>query len=305
MDVGQTQLDAGSFAHGLRTAMRVRGSTLEQVQRELAERGVVVSSVTLSYWSRGRSQPERAASLRAVRLLEDILDLPTGELTGLLAPPRPRGPRRAHLGARVDRGQLWDQSHRLESVMSEIGSVDEERLCLLAVHDRFLIDARHRPVSLSVTKVLRAQADRVDRALIIYQTGEPGCPIPRASVTRGGWLGRVRCDEDAGFLVAEVLFERVIDRGETAVVECAVEYVGAPEPMTEYDRRLPHAVRNYLLEVDFHPTALPVRCYETSRPTVGAPHRDLRELTLGGAPHAHRTLFDVPAGIHGLRWEWD
>ena len=295
-----------SFAHGLRTAIRLRGLTLDEVQRRLADRGVLVSSVTLSYWSRGRSQPERAESLRAVGLLEGILDVPTGALVGLLAPPRPRGPRRAHVPVSVDRWQLWDQAHRLDTVLAKVGSLDDERLCLLFVHDRLEVDDRHRPVRITVTEVLRAQRDRADRALFIFHTGEEGGHTPEPSVLRGGTLGRVRTDEDAGFVVSEVLFDRLLDRDETIVVEFALTYVtGIPPSIVEYDRRLPHPVRQYLLEVDFHPHAVPVRCYETERPTIDVQRRDLREVTFGGAARAHRALFDVGAGIHGLRWEWD
>lgn len=297
-------LESGSFAHGLRTAIRLRGLTLERVQHELADRGVVVSSVTLSYWSRGRSQPERAESIRAVRLLEGILDTPTGSLTALLAPPRPRGPRRTHVAVSIDRQRLWTEAHRLDRVMAQLGSLDEERLCLLSVHDRFQLDERRRPTRLSITEVVRAQRDRVDRALVIFQGRELG-RTPRLSVVRGGWPGRVRTDEGAGFLVAEVMLDRVIHRDETAVIECALQYSGEPEPMTDYDRRLAHVTRNYLLEIEFHPTALPVRCHATTRPSIEHVRRDVRELTLGGAPHAHLALFDVEPGIHGLRWEWD
>jgi hypothetical protein len=297
-------LESGSFAHGLRTAIRMRGLTLEQVQHELADRGVTVSSVTLSYWSRGRSQPERVQSIKAVKLLETILDTPSGSLTALLAPPRPRGPRRAHVAVSIDRRRLWDEPHRLDRMMAQMGSFDDERLCLLSVHDRFQLDERRRPARLSITEVLRAQRDRVDRALVIFQGRELGC-TPRLTVVRGGWPGRVRTDDKAGFLVAEVMLDRILDRGETAVIECALQYGGRPEQMTDYDRRLPYATRSYLLELEFHPAALPVRCHTTTRPSIEHARRDTGELSLGGAPHAHLALFDVEPGIHGLRWEWD
>jgi hypothetical protein len=297
-------LESGSFAHGLRTAIRLRGLTLEQVQHELADRGVVVSSVTLSYWSRGRSQPERAESIKAVKLLEGILDTPTGSLTALLAPPRPRGPRRTHVAVSIDRQRLWDEAHRLDRVLAQLGFLDEERLCLLSVHDRFQLDEHRRPVRLTITEVLRAQRDRVDRALVIFQGRELG-RTPKLTVVRGGWPGRVRTDEGAGFLVAEVMLDRVIDSGETAVIECALNYGGQAEPMTDYDRRLPYATRSYLLEIEFHQTAMPVRCHATTRRTIENARRDVHELSLGGAPHAHLALFDVSPGIHGLRWEWD
>ena len=86
-------LDAapGGFADLLNVAVEASGLTLYAIQRQLALSGVNVSVTTLSYWRRGRSRPERAASLRAVPLLEELLGLPDQALSGRLGSPRPRG----------------------------------------------------------------------------------------------------------------------------------------------------------------------------------------------------------------------
>ena len=81
----------GAFADTLRAAIRDSGLSLDRIRDRLWQRGVTVSLATLSYWQSGRSRPERPASLRALRVLEDELGLRPGELSALLEPPRPRG----------------------------------------------------------------------------------------------------------------------------------------------------------------------------------------------------------------------
>ncbi|MBO3747913.1 hypothetical protein J5X84_17715 [Streptosporangiaceae bacterium NEAU-GS5] len=84
-------LRTGPFDEALRAAITARGLSLERLHVRLAERGVRISLASLSNWQRGRSRPERSASLAAVRELEAILGLPAHSLVTLLGPRRPRG----------------------------------------------------------------------------------------------------------------------------------------------------------------------------------------------------------------------
>lgn len=77
--------DAGPFAVSLRAAIRARGLGLERIRYRLRARGTPVSLATLSHWQSGRCQPERPESLAALAALEEILEVPRGSLTGLLA----------------------------------------------------------------------------------------------------------------------------------------------------------------------------------------------------------------------------
>ncbi|GFN04613.1 hypothetical protein Smic_31690 [Streptomyces microflavus] len=104
IDGGATEADA--FPTALRDALGRRGLSLERVSERLRARGIGVSQATLSSWQRGRSQPERARSLRAVEVLEEILDLPGGALRSLLGPRRPRG-RVAPARARGRPSRCW------------------------------------------------------------------------------------------------------------------------------------------------------------------------------------------------------
>ena len=73
-------LRTGPFHLALRCALTVRGLALTRVQHKLAQRGIKVGVTSLSYWQQGARRPQRPESLRAVRALEEVLDLPAHSL---------------------------------------------------------------------------------------------------------------------------------------------------------------------------------------------------------------------------------
>lgn len=80
-------LATGPFAPALRAAIRARGLGLERIRYRLRGRGVSISLATLSHWQSGRCRPERQESLRVLRHLEAVLELPPRSLTQLLDVP--------------------------------------------------------------------------------------------------------------------------------------------------------------------------------------------------------------------------
>ncbi|WP_311931138.1 hypothetical protein [Microbispora sp. H11081] len=180
-------LRSGPFERALRAAIRTRGLSLDRLHSRLRERGFEVSMSSLSYWQRGRSRPERAASLAAVRELEVILSLPEYALIGLLGPPRPRGRR-------------------------------PETLTVLSHHEQAVVSAglRHR---VSARVVLRAAAPGVDR----YEVTHP--PGTRLLRTRGCRPGRG--GDDGSGLLTELIFPHPLATGETHVVEYVTDVAAA------------------------------------------------------------------------------
>lgn len=78
-------LHTGPFHLALRTALAVRGLPLQRVQHHLAHRGIRVGVTSLSYWQQGARRPQRPESLKAVRALEEVLQLPGNSLLRLLS----------------------------------------------------------------------------------------------------------------------------------------------------------------------------------------------------------------------------
>src|SRR3989442_8044626 len=77
-------LRGGPFHIALRAAIAARGLPLQRVQHHLSRYGVKVGVTSLSYWQQGARRPQRPESLRAVRALEEILQLPEESLIRLL-----------------------------------------------------------------------------------------------------------------------------------------------------------------------------------------------------------------------------
>src|SRR6188768_24036 len=113
-------LRTGPFSAALHLAIEDRGLRLEELQERLSAGGVSVSLAMLSYWRRGRSQPERPESLRAVQLLEEILRLPTGSLSAQLGPRRPRGRWPKQPPGKLDVDRLFVDGESVIRIMSEL-----------------------------------------------------------------------------------------------------------------------------------------------------------------------------------------
>jgi hypothetical protein len=95
-----------------------------------------------------------------------------------------------------------------------------------------------------------------------------------------------------GFLVVELLFDRVLRKGESIVIEH--ELVNqAPCPLaTNYERKFRLPAHEYVLEVTFE----------------GAPPVSVTQLADDSSVQPSRTLLDVALdvrpGVRGFRWTW-
>lgn len=306
------------FAGALRQAIAASGLTLERIRHRLGRRGLTVSVATLSYWQRGRSRPRSSAIVTA---LEEILGVPPGTLTGLLDDPAPaasplRGRARRGTaapppnGARARAaGDLWPDPDRYARLVGQLDRSGDHRLDRLSIHDIYRLDEERRSWTLSVRAVLRAAGDDIDRVVCTHWTGgTPAHDGPRTdglAAARYCRPGRVRA---AGGLVAfELVFDRVLAAGDTAVVEYDLGPItGADaDPVPDgYDRRFPHPVHDYVAVVEFLGDRLPARCYGFTAEASAAPRRRLGELWVGTSGSANLAVGNVRRGIVGIEWEW-
>lgn len=303
----------GNFAETLDAAIQASGLSLERIRYALAAHGVRISATTLSYWRRGRSQPERASSMPVVRLLEEILALPGGALTTRLGPPRPRGRYVTGQPAGSTAGQpalglgveeLWPGERWLAEVFEELEAKPGDDLERLSVHDTFLVDAGRGEVVLRMNQVVRATASGVSRCLVIHRSDEDTDELPRIGSVRHARLGRVRQQQQVGIVVAELLLDVPLGIGDTAVFEYEVR-LAANSPATCYGRLFAVPVRQYVLQVQFAPGATPVYCYRFDRCAGADTDQARRQLWLGPSATAHLVSLDQPPGQVGIRWEWD
>ncbi|GAA2066444.1 hypothetical protein GCM10009839_92810 [Catenulispora yoronensis] len=298
-------LRTGPFSAVLHLAIEASGLTLEEVRARLVGQGAHVSLASLSYWRRGRSRPERAESLRVVHALEQVLDLPVDALISQLGPRRPRGRWLSRPLGTLDPTAAWNADTGLGELLDEVAPV-HSGVARLAIHDLYLVGPDREEVLVSTRMVVRSHVDRVSRMPVMYRQYEPdGRPPPVVRAVRGCRFGRLRSDPDSGFLVGELVLDRVLGVGETAVVEWEATGVSQPGVDTDfYHRVFPAHVGEYLLQVQFSPEAFPARCCSYTRRTETAPDRSTQDVWVGTTGLAHVVALDVQPGLVGLRWEW-
>ena len=281
-----------SFDEALRRAIGLRGLSLERITDHLAERGVSVSAATLSYWQSGRSQPGRKSSLAALPHLEAVLGLGEGDLSGCLSDTRDRSPRHPVRGLDA----LWPEVPHT-AVLGRLDTSWDTDLARVSVHDVLRIGPDRRQVRLTVRQTMRARVDGPDRRVVMHTQDDTAAELPQIRPVHGCGLGQVEHDRAGGVVGAELLFFRPLRRGETVIVKYDVISQDPGPREQEYTRRLRLPMREYLLEVEFDPAALPA---SVEAFTDGRTH----PVALDNDHRAHLVHTDTALGATGLRWSW-
>ncbi|MFI9805365.1 hypothetical protein ACIHEJ_13525 [Streptomyces sp. NPDC052301] len=307
-DVPSAELDTilrgGPFHVALRAAIAARGLPLQRVQHHLSRRGVKVGVTSLSYWQQGARRPQRPESLRAVRALEEILQLPDESLIRLLA----ESDARARAGRPAGRSyrSLIEASDVLERLRSELDRPLDGGLHTLGHHECVRIGARRELAGRESHHIVRAHHDGVDRFLAVHH-GDPGCSPRdmRVRALENCRTGRVRWDQDTGVLVAELLFGTRLRSGDTFLFRYGVED-GTAGPCGEYLRPFDSPGGQYALQVRFDATALPVRCHRFTQHSAAAPRSGRQDLPVTGPHHCvHVVEPRIRPGIVGIAWDWE
>ncbi|MFR9798671.1 hypothetical protein ACL02U_22660 [Streptomyces sp. MS06] len=299
-----TALSGGPFHVALRAAIAARGLPLQRVQHHLSRHGVKVGVTSLSYWQQGARRPQRPESLRAVRALEEILQLPEESLIRLLA--ETGGQSASGRPASRSYRSLVEASGVLERMLAELEAAPGDGLQTLGHHERVRIGARRELLRREAHHIVRAHRDGVDRFVAVHH-GDPGCVPERMTVRalENCRTGRVLLHHDTGVLVAELLFDTRLRSGETFLFRYGVED-GTADVCREYLRGVGGAGGQYALQVRFDERALPVRCHRFAQHSPAAPRSGRQELPLS---ERHRSVHLVEprarSGIVGIGWEWE
>ncbi|MDT0495270.1 helix-turn-helix transcriptional regulator [Streptomyces griseus] len=293
---------ADAFPGVLREALNRRGLSLERVSERLRGRGIAISQATLSSWQRGRSQPERARSLRAVEVLEEILELPAGALRSLLGPRRPRG-RTTPAGDEGAALQILGEDSVVEKALGARFRHFNQETSSLVVHDVVTIGESGTLSGISTTNVLRAGQAGADRVIFVLSFDDEAAEPVDIRVTCGRlveatYLKRLKS------LVLEIHFGRELAKLDTTVVSYAVDVSPSETPATHYERWSRTNLHEYLQQVFFHPGALPSDCHRYVREKVGAPPRAQRRIPLSDTHNVHVLTSRCKPGVHGVAWEY-
>ncbi|GGZ68526.1 hypothetical protein ACFOOM_02245 [Streptomyces echinoruber] len=299
-----TVLRGGPFHVALRAAIAARGLPLQRVQHHLSRHGVRVGVTSLSYWQQGARRPQRPESLRAVRALEEILQLPDESLIRLLA--ENDGHATAHRAATRSYRSLAEASDVLDGLLAELETAPDCGLDVLCHHERVRIGDRRELAEQESHLIVRAHRDGVDRHVAVHQ-GDPGCAPEhmRVHALENCRTGRVRRHEDTGLLVAELLFDTRLRAGDTFLFRYGVTD-GTAGTSREYARRFGTAGGQYALQVRFDTDVLPVHCHRFTQHSPAAPRSARRVLPLS-ARHRSVHLVEprVRSGVVGIGWDWE
>lgn len=296
-------LRTGPFPEALRAAITARGLSLERIQDRLRRRGSTVSSATLSSWQSGRNRPERPSSLAALTSLEDVLRLPQGALAALLGPPRPRGRWLPAAAGRPGLADVWPAWNDVTGALRMVDTRWDSSLTRLSCHSRLTLDENGRERSKWSRQLLRADCDGPDRWVTVYRLGRPG-PPPVVRAAASCRTGRVIEVPESGLVVAELLFERPLARGETIIVEYTLEHPSPRPYSTRIESTLHVPVREYVLEVQFDPARMPIACHSYRTADLESRPQE-RLLRLDSTGSVHAVALTAGPCRFGIHWAWD
>ncbi|WP_283137667.1 hypothetical protein [Rhizohabitans arisaemae] len=277
--------------------------SLDRIHSRLVERGIPVSVASLSYWQRGLCRPERTQSLRAVRAIEEILELQPDSLVTLIGPRRPRGRWLGHVPGSLTYREICPVYTGLSDLLEKINNPVDGQLETLSHHERYMVGSRREELAARSRVVFRARQDGVDRYVAIHHN-ENLAAAPDGFTSDFCRVGRVRADPAAGLTAVELIFDHPLAEGETYLVEYEFSYKSGGPEAAQYVRGFRFPTREYLLQVRFDKAAVPPRCYQIWQPNVGTPPVDRSELRLNNWNSVHIFEFESQPGVHGIRWEW-
>ncbi|MGW0233312.1 hypothetical protein ACWDZ5_04805 [Streptomyces sp. NPDC002996] len=291
-----------AFAAELRSALIRRGLPLERVRHHLAQRGISVSTATLSHWQRGSRRPEHPQSLLAVEALESLLALPADSLMSRLPPRRLRGRSASRLQDLAASQRVYGIGSVQEKALGAAFEHFNEDLVVLTSREVVRLDARGCVRQIRGTQVLRAVRDGADHYTFLHRV-DTGAASVEVRV-RCGTLVAMRFDRNLNYVVADVMFGRTLRSNETVIVDYEVEIGDCGRPSTFHERFTRTRLREYLLHVYFHPEAVPESCQTYYRP--GRAMELQQRSTI--VPDTSHSVFLLPArclpGIHGIGWKW-
>ena len=118
-------------------------------------------------------------------------------------------------------------------------------------------------------------------------------------------LGRVGVDDERHLMAAELWFDQNLRKGERTVVEYGLEFVPGGNRAVMCERRFAAPIRQYVLEITFHPEAVPRYFRACSEPTSTAAAASPSELFIDDRRTVRAVWLDQPAGACRIEWEWD
>lgn len=289
-------MGAVTFADVLAAAVERSGTSLTALQAQLRARGALVSLATLSSWRSGHRLPDPVTSQEVLPALEELLELPEGELRRAVQPRRRVPP----LLPPADLAHSMAAGSMVQEALDELGLEEwSNGLQTLSAHCTMDVGTDGRPRAMTMRSLDRATRTGIDRRAVVAFFEQPMRRRPTLASLVGASEGRQVAAAEQGFFVTELLFARPLLVGETVLTEHRFELppdLDLPERFTVLRVR-PSA--ELVLWVRFHPASLPRHCE-----TVAETDAETRVTPLDprGLTSAHLRLQDFGPGRAMIRW---
>ncbi|MGW4523710.1 hypothetical protein [Amycolatopsis sp. NPDC004378] len=278
-----------SFACALSAAIGRAGLSLRGLQRALEVRGTRVSVATLSYWSSGRSRPERDVAT-TLATLEEVLHLRGGELSAVLSARRGRGPAVRSTQDVHRLANAWGAPVSLRDALADC-TVPPVRT--VARCDTLYLD--HEGVNQRLVAAVTLVATGTAHSAVVLVRGASRDRIPVLGRTRGCVLRRRRVVAGQGLALLELDLDRPLFASEAGRIECEVLFDDDVRN-DHWFHRTHRTVRDLRLTAVFTPPMTPAAVAVVAP----GPHGGVRRTATGFTAAAG----NVRPGCFGLRWNW-
>lgn len=286
------------FAVALRDAIAARGVTLAWLRTRLVDSGNPVSVATLSYWRSGERTPEGAASLAAVEELERLLGLDRDYLVSRIGPSTRLGPV-AEQKAPVEP----DLEKAFREVEAALGAPPLSITRDVSCHVNAYVNADGRVERRVGRYLMQAMVDGITVLPFYGNEVDPISELAEFTVRLGGRLKASYLHPDGYVFGHLVALDEPLSLGETTLIE--IEEARMPRDFE--DRSVAHGTSNVLkeilLQVQFHPDAVPLWCAEHVQPAGEEDYSTVPRRVVAGSVHAVRHAFG-PATL-AISWGYD
>ncbi|MFD0487099.1 hypothetical protein ACFQ0O_08740 [Saccharopolyspora spinosporotrichia] len=236
-----------------------------------------------------------------------MLGVPEGALSALLGPPRPRGRTRQASSDAPPLSAFWADNESAVELLTRIDTSHDSKLTRLSHHDVVHVDDQGELRKIRTRKLIRAECNGADRWIIMFDGASSSETPPIIRPIRSCRLGQVLTDHARDMVVAELLFDRALARGETILIE--YEIIEPPTGLNEDDHsfcrvfRLP--VRQYVIELQFDPAHPPRKCESYVGDSSGQEVEQPKSLAVDRYGRTHAVALDFGMGVFGVRWDPD
>jgi hypothetical protein len=206
---------------------------------------------------------------------------------------RLRGLMRGAPGVRVINGDL-----RAPAMVRR--AADASRHETLALHELHVLGPDGKPAEHQTIQLIRSTVDGLESLPYRFDTDELV-----VDVVRGGHVGEVYQASDTLYAV-DILLERALNRGETALVQLRTNFTYRAPPPPEFRRGVLGATRDLTMWVSFDPQRLPRRVWQATWDAVDhAQVIDRRLVEPDNELSVHCRFDVVERAVVGFYWEWD